>query len=111
LYWPATNILITRFLNSDGVGEVTDYMPVGDARERDDFHRLIRRVRAVLGSLTFRMECQPAFNFARDPHGTDIVSDGACFRSKNLHFGFAAKIPLQPFEDGVRAEFTLKEGE
>ena len=27
LYWPATNVLITRFLSPDGVGEVTDYMP------------------------------------------------------------------------------------
>src|SRR2546427_7177839 len=34
LYWPATNVLLTRFLNPDGVGEVTDYMPVGTARER-----------------------------------------------------------------------------
>ena len=28
-YWPDTNILITRFLHADGVGEVEDYMPVG----------------------------------------------------------------------------------
>src|SRR5712675_1098626 len=52
LYWPATNVLITRFLNSDGVAEVTDYMPVGDARDGDDLHRLIRRVSVVRGSVT-----------------------------------------------------------
>src|SRR5205807_4689826 len=28
-YWPDTNILITRFLHEDGVGEGEDYMPVG----------------------------------------------------------------------------------
>src|SRR6476469_5734740 len=28
-YWPDTNILITRFLHPDGIGEVEDYMPVG----------------------------------------------------------------------------------
>ena len=39
LYWPATNVLITRFLNPDGVGEVTDYMPVGAARERSEHPR------------------------------------------------------------------------
>ena len=82
LYWPATNVLITRFLNPDGVGEVTDYMPVGAAREHDDFHRLIRRVSVVRGSLNFRVECQPAFNFAREPHRTEIVSGGVCFRSR-----------------------------
>ena len=30
LYWPGTNVLITRFLSTDGVGEITDYMPVGE---------------------------------------------------------------------------------
>ncbi len=30
-YWPNTNLLITRFLHPDGVGEVVDYMPVGGA--------------------------------------------------------------------------------
>jgi GH15 family glucan-1,4-alpha-glucosidase len=28
LYWPDTNVLITRFFSPEGVGEVTDYMPV-----------------------------------------------------------------------------------
>src|SRR5437870_7135677 len=28
-YWPDTNVLITRFLHADGVGELEDYMPVG----------------------------------------------------------------------------------
>src|SRR5206468_8473670 len=27
-YWPDTNILITRFLSPDGVGEIQDFMPV-----------------------------------------------------------------------------------
>src|SRR5437867_12932460 len=43
LYWPATNLLITRFLSSDGVGEVTDYMPVG-AADQHGYHEIIRRV-------------------------------------------------------------------
>src|SRR5512138_973606 len=28
-YWPDTNVLITRFLHPDGIGEIEDYMPVG----------------------------------------------------------------------------------
>jgi GH15 family glucan-1,4-alpha-glucosidase len=111
LYWPATNVLITRFLNPDGVGEVTDYMPVGAARERDGYHEVIRRVSVVRGSLTFRVECQPAFNFAREPHRTEISAGGVCFRTPNLQLGLATKIPLDPYENGIRAEFTLNEGE
>ena len=29
LYWPDTNVLVTRFFTPDGVGEITDYMPIG----------------------------------------------------------------------------------
>src|SRR5919202_2866099 len=29
LYFPDTNVLITRFLSPDGVGEITDFMPLG----------------------------------------------------------------------------------
>ena len=31
MYWPDTNVLVTRFLSHDGVGEIIDYMPVGVA--------------------------------------------------------------------------------
>ena len=27
-YWPETNVLITRFLHDNGVGEIEDYMPL-----------------------------------------------------------------------------------
>jgi GH15 family glucan-1,4-alpha-glucosidase len=27
-YWPDTNVLVTRFLSADGLGEVVDFMPM-----------------------------------------------------------------------------------
>jgi GH15 family glucan-1,4-alpha-glucosidase len=51
-YLPQTNILVTRFLTADGVGEVTDFMPIEPSTSRTDWHRIMRRVRAVRGSLT-----------------------------------------------------------
>ena len=39
LYWPGTNVLVTRFLSDDGVGEITDYMPVGERARRDGVDR------------------------------------------------------------------------
>src|SRR5690349_13263946 len=43
-YWPDTNVLVTRFLSADGVGEITDYMPVGATASGHGYHQLIRRV-------------------------------------------------------------------
>jgi GH15 family glucan-1,4-alpha-glucosidase len=111
LYWPGTNVLITRFLSSDGVAEVTDYMPVGAGRDQHGYHEIIRRVSVVRGSLNFRVDCQPAFNYASDRHHADLTDDGACFRSSDLQLGLATKLPLQRYENGVRTEFRLKEGE
>ena len=39
LYFPDTAVLITRFMTPDGVGEVTDFMPVAGASVTDR-HRL-----------------------------------------------------------------------
>jgi len=111
LYWPGTNVLITRFLSADGVAEVTDYMPVGAGRDQHGYHEIIRRVSMVRGSLDFRADCQPAFDYARERHHTDLTDAGACFRASDLQLGLATKLPLQRYESGVRAEFRLKEGE
>ena len=66
-YWPDTAILVTRFLHDDGVGEVEDYMPVGGAcaAARTSWSG---RVRVVRGRLPFRLECRPAFDYARAAH-------------------------------------------
>src|SRR5262245_52265457 len=60
-YWPDTNVLITRFLHDDGVGEIEDYMPVGGNRRVPN--GVVRRVKVVRGKLSFHMECQPAFDY------------------------------------------------
>lgn len=111
LYWPETNVLITRFLSPGGVGEITDFMPVSQTRRENGDHRLIRRVSAVRGSMKFRLECFPAFNYARDEHEMDISADGVCFRGPKYSLGLATHVPLKASGKGVTAEFTLKEGE
>src|SRR5215468_11195693 len=68
MYFPETNILITRFLTHDGVGEITDFMPIVQPGAGETEHHLIRAVHMVRGSLTFRIHCRPAFNYARDKH-------------------------------------------
>src|SRR4051812_41538082 len=50
MYLPDTNVLITRHLSSAGVGEVSDYMPVGVFPD-DHPRTLVRRVKTVRGGV------------------------------------------------------------
>jgi GH15 family glucan-1,4-alpha-glucosidase len=111
VYWPDTNVLVTRFFSSDGVGEVVDFMPIVSATTDPAYYGLIRLVKTVRGNMRFRMECRPAFNYARDEHETQIVAGGAQFHSQSMHLGLASEVPLEPKDKGVAAEFTLAEGE
>ena len=111
LYWPETNILITRFLSPDGVGEVRDFMPVEAAVNGYRPSRLVRLVTIDRGAMTFRMECRPGFNYARDTHEARVSGRGATFHSADLSLKLEASVPLKRDGDGVVAEFTLKEGE
>ena len=74
------------------------------------FHHLVRRVSVVRGTMTFRLECHPAFNYARDPHTTSIVADGAIFATDALTLALATTTPLHDDGRGVTAEFTLEHG-
>ncbi|NJP35421.1 glycoside hydrolase family 15 protein [Micromonospora thermarum] len=80
LYLPGTPILITRFLSADGVGELVDFMPVAGDRPTDR-HRLVRMLRVVRGSMRFRVDCRPRFNYGRDPYEVEAYPDGTVLRS------------------------------
>jgi GH15 family glucan-1,4-alpha-glucosidase len=108
-YWPDTNVLVSRFLHPDGIGEVEDYMPVGPGASADDV--LVRRVRVVRGQMQFKLECRPAFDYARAKHHTTVDAHGARFDGPGLSLGLAASVPLTRDGDGAVGEFTLGEGE
>ena len=111
IYWPGTNVLVTRFLSAEGVGEVVDFMPVGVREGEPGYHQLVRRVNVVRGVMAFRMECFPAFNYARDAHETSLTSDGAVFSSPEWGLALSASVPLLATDRGAAAEFTLHEGQ
>jgi GH15 family glucan-1,4-alpha-glucosidase len=121
LYFPDTAILITRFLSPEGVGEVVDFMPVVEGKATDR-HRLVRLVRGVRGTMRFRMEIQPRFDYGRKPHKLELYDpDGALFVSDDLTLTLhRADVPgrslreqgtsLERDGDGLRIIKTLQEG-
>jgi len=112
LYLPDTNILITRFLSVDGVGEVIDFMPIKVVGSLRHQHHIFRSVNVVRGSLNFEVICRPAFNYARDSHTVTVSPEGAIFHSKLLKLRLAATVPLEQDEQGgVCTTLTLHEGQ
>ena len=108
-YWPDTNVLVTRFLSPDGVAELVDYMPVidGDAghggtgEERQ--HRIVRRLSVVRGSMDFRLECRPAFDYARATGAVEITDRGVIFRGPELELALSGEPDFRKAEAGTDA--------
>ncbi|HWU09654.1 MAG TPA: glycoside hydrolase family 15 protein [Streptomyces sp.] len=109
-YVPDTNVLLTRFYTGDAVGEVQDFMPVGEPTGHAA-HRLVRRVLCVRGSMTFRARVSPRFDYGRQTHTVDERDGGVVFTSTDLALSLTATVPLRCDGQDVEAEFTLGEGE
>src|SRR5262245_10705705 len=111
LYLPESNVLVTRFLSADGVGQVIDFMPVGLSRGKPGHHALVRQVSAVRGNVRFRIECRPAFNYARDQHEVRIDAGGAAFHAPAFSLALVSSIPLRRDGSAAVGEFTLEDGQ
>ncbi len=111
MYLPDTNILLTRFLSSEGVGEITDYMPVAQNCEDNS---LVRRVTCIRGEIKFRLKCLPRFNYALSPHETEIKANEVLFKStgsNGINLKLKSSITLQVVKGDVITDFVLKAGE
>ena len=111
LYLPDTNVLLTRFLSSEGVGEVADFMPVDPNGEK----RLIRRVTTVRGEVTYQLRCCPRFNYGKDVHKVIQTTDREIVfhvdGPEGLSLRLISPFPLKVDNGDASAEFTLKAGE
>jgi GH15 family glucan-1,4-alpha-glucosidase len=122
LYFPNTAMLITRFMTEDGVGEVTDFMPIA-AMQATDQHQLVRLIRVVRGSMKFVVDLKPRFDYGRAKHTMEITENGYVFRSGQSHFtlnptgdrdlsvGQHDGHSIERLGDDLRMTITLKEGE
>ncbi|MEW6248739.1 MAG: glycoside hydrolase family 15 protein [Nitrospirota bacterium] len=113
MYLPETNVLLTRFLHAEGVGEVTDFMPIeqDEAGARPRRRRIVRIVSVARGTVRFRLECAPAFNYGRDRHVAVAHKRGAVFRADDVAVGLVSPVPFTISEGACAAEFTLSAGQ
>jgi GH15 family glucan-1,4-alpha-glucosidase len=121
LYLPDSAVLVTRFMTPDGVGEVHDFMPVA-GRQVTDQHKLVRNIKVVRGTMKFRIQIYPAFNYGRTPHKLEYSEHGAMFHTDDLQLTVNGIAPLgaslrdldfkiEPDGRGLQWTRTLHEGE
>ncbi len=110
LYLPDTAILATRFLSTSGVGEVIDFMPAAEPGVDPGHRRVVRIVQVVRGSMRFEVECDPRFDYGRQPHELHVSEGGAVFSTPDLTLMLHAA-GLKRAGSGVRARFELRAGE
>ena len=105
IYLPDTNILMTRFLGHDGIGEVSDFMPI------DGSGRIIRRGKAIMGDVRFSVSIAPRPDYARVTPELSAIEGGFSVGEGEDAVYFYSSIPLTI--DGGRAsgEVLLREGE
>jgi len=119
LYFPDTNVLITRFFTPGGVAEVQDFMPI-EAQPDMHRHRLLRRVVAVRGVVEFEVQVHPRFDYGREEHEVELHPHGVLFRAPSLSLALEGAIAktmsggvdaLERVGSGVRARFAVEAGQ
>jgi GH15 family glucan-1,4-alpha-glucosidase len=112
LYFPDTNILLTRFLADEGVAELTDYMPIGTDGEQPN--EIIRTVAVVRGEVDFKMRCQPRFDYARCEHAVKIEDRYAIFSPASNDcppLALYSTVVLRQESADAISDFRLRAGE
>ncbi len=112
-YCPETNVLVTRFLSAESAGELIDFMPMRALSRQpvEEARPLVRIARSTRGIMCFRIDCFPAFNYARNTHETEVFPEGAIFRAPGLNLALLTSVPLEARGSGITAEFVLRDGE
>ena len=111
LYFPDTAILITRFMSSEGVGEICDFMPIDRPWIATDRHTIVRMLRVPRGTMTFDFEVAPRFDYGRAPHKLQTTEHGAVFESDHGALTLHSPVALEQRGDDVGGSITLNAGD
>ncbi len=110
-YYPDTNVLVTRFLHGDGVGEVQDFMPIYSTAGSDNPHCIYRLVKCVRGEIKIRMECYPSFDYGLGKLNVRCSERGALFESGQQRMALLADVEINEDKKGVTSQFRMCQGE
>ena len=109
LYYPETNILVTRWLADEASAEVTDFMPHPDTTGAP--RMIVRRLRAIRGGVKFSVRCSPRPDYARAVPTVDIDQSVVLFSSEDLVLRLHGNAKWQVGDGCAEAVIDLQEGE
>src|SRR5207248_2724841 len=93
-----------------------DFMPVGreaGGQTEQPARQLVRIAKSITGSIHFRLECHPAFDYARASHDLEFSPDrrSVKFVHEQQHLLLKSPFALTAEQNGAVLEFTLNGGE
>jgi len=109
LYYPETNILVTRWLSNEASAEVTDFMPHPDTTGTP--RMLVRRLRAIRGGVKFRVRCSPRPDYARVVPTVEVDGSQVLFRTDDPILRLSGTARWHAGDGCAQAEVELQEGE
>jgi GH15 family glucan-1,4-alpha-glucosidase len=110
MYLPDSNVLLTRFLADDGVAEISDFMPIYPGKGPS---RLVRRVKAVRGTIRVTVRLAARFDYARTM--PQVIVEGGAARVRwdegLMTLRLTSDMPLERDGEDVVSTFTLLPGQ
>ena len=104
-YFPDSNVLVTRFMTTDGVVELQDFMPVSDHQ------RIVRRVSCVRGRMRLDCELRPRFDYGRGEHRAHRRGDRVVLSGDGPTLTLFAGVSLRTERGDALAEIDVREGQ
>ncbi len=111
MYLPNTAVLVTRFLASDGVAEVIDFLPVDNPEVATDHHRLVRMVRGIRGRVELHASIEPRPDYGRGSCKGLVEGKTAVFEGAEPALRLVSSWPLEERGGDVRASFVVEAGD
>ena len=108
-YLPDSNVLVTRWLSTEGSVELTDTM-VPEHGPDGGRSQLIRRIVVTRGAARIRLRCAPRFDYARERGHARLIEGGAIFETAVTRLRLQASVPLTVDEEAASATFDLEAG-
>ena len=112
MYLPDSNVLVTRFLTPDGVGEIVDLMPIRERRERKKSRSTRSSGSSAASGARSRSGWSAApFDYGRRCATPERTGSGYRFPDSGGAIDLISALSMSAEGNGVVSDFVLHEGD